>query len=234
MNIVFKLLACYYAIGIVAVAFLNARSLHAARRERWVKLATYIGITLSLLLSLAFAPVVAWCAAVAIALIGAWELGRLPGLQNRELWTGLGVYGVVAVAFCAFVAGAFSGPRPFGVYFIVLTFDGFSQIAGQLFGGPKVAPRISPGKTWSGLAGGLLMGVATAALLEGRLTPALVLSALTICLLAFAGDMLASAIKRRAGVKDFSRLIPGHGGVLDRFDSFLLTGAALETYFRLA
>lgn len=98
---------------------------------------------------------------------------------------------------------------------------------GRLLGGPKLAPKISPGKTWSGSAGGLLIGAGAGALLAlwmqeapGRAFAA----GLLLSLCAQAGDLLESAIKRKLGVKDSGRTIPGHGGLFDRLDGFLAAG----------
>jgi phosphatidate cytidylyltransferase len=94
-----------------------------------------------------------------------------------------------------------------------------AYLVGRVLGGAKMAPRISPGKTWSGAAGGLLIGGVCGALLIGSgrgIAAALLLS---IC--AQAGDLLESAIKRHLGVKDSGTTIPGHGGLFDRVDGFL-------------
>jgi phosphatidate cytidylyltransferase len=97
--------------------------------------------------------------------------------------------------------------------------------------GPRLAPTISPGKTWSGLGGGLigasLASVVMAwALGSERLAYAAGLGA-GFAVMAQLGDLAESILKRRAGVKDSGSLIPGHGGVLDRVDGFLLTAPAL-------
>ena len=95
-----------------------------------------------------------------------------------------------------------------------------------------MAPAISPAKTWEGAAGGLLAGAAAAAvavvLLD--LAPGLAAGsaiALGLPVAGEVGDLLESAIKRRIHVKDMSALLPGHGGLLDRLDSLLLTGPTL-------
>jgi phosphatidate cytidylyltransferase len=99
-----------------------------------------------------------------------------------------------------------------------------AYLAGRLLGGPKLAPRISPGKTWAGSIGGLLIaasvGSVLAGLLEGTWVAAFAAGAL-LSFVAQAGDLLESAIKRKLGVKDSGRTIPGHGGLFDRLDGFL-------------
>ena len=95
--------------------------------------------------------------------------------------------------------------------------------AGRTIGGPKLAPKISPAKTWSGLIG----GIALAWLLAGALWNAeglprhLMLATPLLAILAQGGDLFESAIKRRAGVKDSGTILPGHGGVLDRLDGLV-------------
>lgn len=96
---------------------------------------------------------------------------------------------------------------------------------GRLFGGPRLAPRWSPGKTWSGLLGGAacaaLAGWATAGLLGlSSVLPLVVVSA-GLAIIEQFGDLAESVAKRRFGVKDSSALIPGHGGLLDRLDGLL-------------
>lgn len=108
---------------------------------------------------------------------------------------------------------------------VVWATDIFAYAAGRTIGGPKLAPSISPGKTWAGLAGGmagaLVVGLATGFVLGGG--PGFILPLLSVMLAvaAQAGDLFESALKRRAGVKDSSRLIPGHGGILDRVDGLV-------------
>lgn len=226
------LLCAYYVVGIAAIAVINAHKKDAAVRERWIKLGMYLIITGTLILLLSFAPLLAIGVAAGIILTGFYELYRLRCLAGlQRLWI-VGLYSVIAALFLSFIMRSRFGPVPCIAYMIVLSFDGFSQIFGQLLGGRKIAPRISPAKTGSGFAGGLLIGIATGAFLYASVSAISLLIALAICLFAFTGDLFASAIKRRAGVKDYSSLIPGHGGVLDRFDSFLFAGAMLEFYFR--
>jgi phosphatidate cytidylyltransferase len=102
-------------------------------------------------------------------------------------------------------------------------------MVGRLVGGPKLAPAVSPGKTWSGACGGLvaaaLVGVAAAKLAGGAPRAALI-SAAALGVVAQAGDLLESALKRHFGVKDSGHLIPGHGGLLDRLDAVLLAAPA--------
>ncbi len=103
---------------------------------------------------------------------------------------------------------------------VIWATDTGAYLAGRVVGGAKLAPRISPGKTWSGACGGLAAAAIAGWLLAGLDLRALPV-ALALSLLAQAGDLLESAIKRKLGVKDSGRTIPGHGGLFDRLDGFL-------------
>jgi phosphatidate cytidylyltransferase len=120
---------------------------------------------------------------------------------------------------------------------VVWTADIAAYLVGRMVGGPKLWPAVSPGKTWSGSIGGLigasvvgaLVAVVAGAPAPGRAAAA----ALVVALVSQAGDLLESAAKRRRGVKDSGRLIPGHGGLLDRLDS-LLAAAPVAALLALA
>lgn len=119
------------------------------------------------------------------------------------------------------------------ILFVMLTVwaaDSLAYFAGRIIGGPKLAPRISPKKTWAGL-GGAMAGSALAALAVGMAMglPGLLVLVVVAALLAVveqAGDLFKSAMKRHYGVKDSGRLIPGHGGVIDRVDGLVAVAAA--------
>jgi phosphatidate cytidylyltransferase len=112
------------------------------------------------------------------------------------------------------------------VVVVVLT-DVAGYFAGRAFGGPKLWPRVSPSKTWSGTLAGWAAAAATGAAFSTATGAgvALVGVSVAVSMASQIGDITESAIKRRAGVKDSSALIPGHGGLMDRFDGML--GAAL-------
>ncbi len=108
--------------------------------------------------------------------------------------------------------------------------DIFAFFCGRAIGGVLLWPRVSPNKTWAGAIGGLAGGVAAGVAVAyasgiGKLGMAAVM-ALLLSVLAQAGDLFESAVKRRFGAKDASRLIPGHGGLMDRLDGFLVAAFA--------
>ena len=121
------------------------------------------------------------------------------------------------------------------VFAIVWAGDIAAYIVGKRFGQHKIAPSISPGKSWEGLAGSVIVSAIVAASL-GHVAPVphAILGAL-FAILGLGGDLFESALKRRAGVKDSGTLIPGHGGLFDRVDALLPCAifAALALYIRL-
>lgn len=105
---------------------------------------------------------------------------------------------------------------------VVVATDVAGYFVGRVVGGPKFWPKVSPKKTWSGTAGGWVAAGIVGAFFGG---PAVIALSLAASFCSQMGDAAESAIKRRTGVKDSSNLIPGHGGLLDRFDGMM--GAAL-------
>lgn len=143
--------------------------------------------------------------------VGAAALAMMQVRINYDMWT---------------VLAAFLAP--------VIAVDVGAYFAGRAIGGPKIAPSISPSKTWAGLIGGALAASAITIGIEvldiGPTTAPgytlasiglALLSGFLIAIMAQSGDFFESWMKRRAGVKDSSSLIPGHGGVFDRLDGFI-------------
>ena len=122
----------------------------------------------------------------------------------------------------------------------VWAIDICAYFAGRFFGGPKLAPRISPKKTWAGLIGGMAGAVAVAVVtsiwIGSGSAAILAVIAVALTVLEQAGDFAESALKRRAGVKDSGTLIPGHGGILDRVDGLVAVtlGAAVLAFLNNA
>ena len=112
------------------------------------------------------------------------------------------------------------------MFLTVAATDSYAQLWGKLLGRKKLCPHLSPGKTVEGMIGGIGTAVVCSGLLSWLLSlysfPASLIPGGIVALSAIAGDLLFSAIKRGLEIKDFSGLIPGHGGVLDRFDSLII------------
>jgi phosphatidate cytidylyltransferase len=144
-----------------------------------------------------------------LILLGAWL--AVVQLQMQSAW-------LIVWLLCVI------GAADIGAYF-----------TGRGIGGPKLAARISPGKTWSGAVGGVLAALLVAPLaayglpapLVSLSAPMLALVGVGLAVVSIGGDLFISLLKRQAGLKDSSDLLPGHGGLLDRLDSL---GAALPFF----
>jgi phosphatidate cytidylyltransferase len=160
-----------------------------------------------------------------------WTAARMRGPDRPQQpagWLAAGVLyiGIAGIALIELRHDNYAGrANVLFLFLVVWASDIGAYMAGRAFGGPRLAPAVSPNKTWSGAAGGLasaiIVGVAAAALLApGGASRAAAVAAM-LGVMAQAGDLLESWIKRRFDVKDTSSLIPGHGGLLDRLDGVI-------------
>lgn len=150
---------------------------------------------------------------------------------SSVVWRAAGyVFAILYVGAASITLASLPVAVVLGVIAVVVATDTGAYFSGRAIGGPRIAPAISPSKTWAGLGGGMLAaGMVTAGTFAwntGELTmrPMLVIAfaiGAGMAVVAQAGDFLESWLKRRAGVKDSSSLIPGHGGVFDRVDGLL-------------
>ncbi len=178
-------------------------------------------------------------AAVGLIMAATWScflLHKKAKLASDPWWSAAGVY---YAGFPAIALIAIRQDQDYGFYAILYLFlvvwsaDTGAFFIGRLVGGPKLAPTISPNKTWSGLFGGALAagaaGIAFAVWLGKTSVPSLSILSVFLALVAQGGDLGESFLKRAFGVKNSSGLIPGHGGVLDRLDGlvFAAMGAGL-------
>ena len=154
---------------------------------------------------------------------GIAALALLYTLLSRRLTLGWGFLYIALPSFALVVLNWAWFELVFWLMLVTWATDIFAYFAGRSIGGPKLAPKISPNKTWAGLIGGLAGAAAIgfgAAWLLGIGEPFLWLGG-AMGLLAQLGDLYESRVKRRLGVKDSGTLLPGHGGVLDRLDGLL-------------
>jgi phosphatidate cytidylyltransferase len=144
------------------------------------------------------------------------------GVRTGEtLWLGAAGFAVLVPAGLAMTALA-----PLEVLLalvLVWIADTAAYFVGRAWGRRKLAPAISPGKTWEGAIGGMVGAAAYAIIcanfIQGIAWPALPAAAILLAMVSIVGDLFESAAKRQAGVKDSGTLLPGHGGILDRIDS---------------
>ncbi|WP_319531698.1 phosphatidate cytidylyltransferase [uncultured Cohaesibacter sp.] len=178
----------------------------------------------------------AWQASLIIPLIGAGFLFFARCSYPYARWCASGILYAAAFGFSA-IALRLDEANGFAAIIILFAIvwgtDVAAYFVGKSLGGPKLWPRVSPKKTWSGSVGGLVVGVAFATLvafvLDVKLSLFLVLMLAFLSILSQLGDLAESHMKRLFNVKDSGTLIPGHGGVMDRVDGlvFAMVAAAV-------
>ncbi len=161
---------------------------------------------------------------VALAMLGVATLAS----KVRRFWCAAGLIYAAALQIASVLLRNDPGWGFAAVMFlfaIVWATDIGAYFAGRALGGPKLMPRVSPGKTWSGAVGGtaagIIAGVATAHLAGAGNLVVIGIIAFVLSAVAQAGDLLESAVKRQFHAKDASTWLPGHGGLMDRLDGFL-------------
>lgn len=222
----------YFLTGAFIIGFTHKYRI-ADRKKRqadWLKYFTYLGIVNILFAGIYFNRLYFHYLCILIIFISFGEILRLT-VSTGKLLQGI-------AALCFFSIGYFGLYKfsqsdrniLFYALFLVTVFDAFSQLTGQLIGKRALIPSVSPSKTLEGLAGGILFTMLTSVLLRdlrgNGISEAIVIG-FGVAAFAFLGDISASRIKRIFGVKDFSNLIPGHGGFTDRFDSLVFSGLFL-------
>jgi phosphatidate cytidylyltransferase len=193
----------------------------------------------------------AFVAAIGLGVLWEWwtlVCGFVRTTAGRVLWliVGLVYIGIAAGLIAILGNNNVTGTSAFGGFVLpilgaVVATDVFAYFAGRTFGGPKIAPLISPSKTWSGLIGGiagasLLTYFAFAAFLLDYMNPVFESIGIgaAIAITAQSGDFFESWMKRRAMVKDSGKLIPGHGGLFDRLDGLLAVSFVIGLYIVIA
>jgi phosphatidate cytidylyltransferase len=226
-----------FIIGAAAMHVALRHSKPPERKARRLKYATYFLIThFMLLAACAHRPVFLVVIAVltasgSVELMNATAQRRPP--RSVAALMAFGLYFAASTGTILFAANSSPGALVF-VYLIICILDAYSQITGQLIGAHRahgLAPSISPQKTIEGAAGGALCAILTALVFRdfaglgytGALECGILLSCAGIL-----GDLLASRYKRLCGIKDYSKLLPGQGGIIDRFNSFF---AAAPVFF---
>jgi phosphatidate cytidylyltransferase len=172
-------------------------------------------------------------AAVAMIFAGALGCGFLAnGNERAQLWCGLGLFYAALVFIPATLLRAdpkFGFLAIIWLYAVVWLTDIGGYFCGRFIGGPKLAPAISPKKTWSGAIGGTFFGVLGGALVatlaNAEFAVMAIVIALIVSMFSQAGDIFESFVKRKFDKKDSSGILPGHGGVMDRVDGFIAASA---------
>jgi phosphatidate cytidylyltransferase len=232
----FMTLASVETFAILVVLFISAMA------WEWGRLVRSRGFDLAFGAQLAATWLASWAAvdgsliyALAAIAVGAALalILRLIHDEPREAWWSAGgvFYGGLPAIALIWLRGdpAFGLLAVLYLFAVVWTTDTAAYGFGRWLGGPKLAPRISPKKTWAGLLGGTISAAAVGAAFGWGAGLPLAWTAALGAVLAFVsqmGDLGESGVKRSFGIKDSSRLIPGHGGVLDRIDGLIFAAIA--------
>lgn len=233
--------------GAAAAALAVAAAEFQHLRSAWVSAASIACATIAGGMALAarqwgVEPVIVVAAVAGVTVVAAGALWYAQRDQTAEplAWVALGVLYVGALGATLVLLRELPNGRDWVYMALLSTFavDTSAYVTGRTIGRHKLAPRISPKKTWEGFFGGWAAGFAAAVSLNYGLglrvdAADIVLIAVALPVAAAAGDLVESAVKRWTGVKDASELIPGHGGVLDRLDSVLFTFPLVYVVARL-
>ena len=162
-------------------------------------------------------------------------------IENIALTFLAAIYVAVPFSLLAFMAfdnhGNFSGNIILGLFIIIWVYDTGAYISGMIWGKHKMFPRVSPKKSWEGAIGGLLCALVASLLIHDFWHPftvyhRLIIAVLTVIASTF-GDLTESLFKRSVDIKDSGSILPGHGGILDRFDSVFLAVPVVYFYMYL-
>ncbi|KQO78458.1 MAG: phosphatidate cytidylyltransferase [Methylobacteriaceae bacterium] len=223
----------FAGIWLIAGVVGAAEWLAMTRSEPLLPLLGLTGATLFGVLATALLGAPVWVPVLLLLAgsLGLFALGHGPG-RRKPIWGLLGGAVVALVPTLLRIDPEIGIVGPAWMFAVVWSTDSVAYFTGRLIGGPKLMPRVSPKKTWSGALGGLAAGIVggTVTVLIARSQGWDALPAVSLPLVAAlsglasilsqGGDLVESALKRRYGVKDSGRSIPGHGGVMDRLDGF--------------
>lgn len=174
--------------------------------------------------------------AVAVALLALWSKGTM---RERALTAGFLGFGALYLGLPIAAFDQLRARDPWLVVLLLATVwltDSGAFLVGSRWGRRRLAPEVSPNKSWEGAWGGLGLGLLAAAALSwwrlGAVEPTWLLAGLAVSVTGQLGDLVESMFKRSAGVKDSGSLLPGHGGMLDRLDSLIMAAPVLELLCR--
>lgn len=224
MKYFYLIVLIIFMVGGILISIINRDKDKETRKKSWIKYASYAIIVNAIIITILYKTDCFYYVAIAISIVGLMEILRAI-YRSRKLFVGISTLVVFLTLTVVFVLFSQSEQRILlFTYLVVTIFDAFSQLSGQLFGKTKLIPLISPNKTWEGLIGGLvstsLIAVLFAEIIGFSIIKTIALS-IIISIFALSGDLLASFSKRKFNIKDFSNLLPGQGGFLDRFDSLI-------------
>ncbi len=237
----------WFTFWMTAVAILCGIEFYRMASHHKIQPITYLGILVIVLLVVSphypDTTIKPFLITLAIIVSLIWLLFRSPKEQafDNWAWTMAGIlYIGWTISYWIDLRSLEAGGKwVFWILFTTIANDTSAYFIGRAWGKYSLATAISPNKTWEGAIGGLLAGVLISLIfsllfsLPVNYWQAALLGCI-ISILAQLGDLVESLLKRNAGVKDSGKLFPGHGGILDRMDSFIFTGVAVYYYITIA
>lgn len=225
-----------FAIAIGLAIFYEWTTLSATKQNIVTRLSGWLWLVFAALLLIAGYP--------ALLLFGVLLFGSLilliMGWQTGRAWAACGlIYAGVPMVCLALLRGDSAAGLIAIIYLFALVWatDIFAYFTGRSLGGPKLAPRFSPNKTWSGAIGGVVAAIVAAAVVSyfsfGYWKLSLIYLAGALSVASQVGDLSESWVKRQFGAKDSGRLLPGHGGVMDRVDGLIFAAVLLYLFSAL-
>jgi phosphatidate cytidylyltransferase len=182
-----------------------------------------------------------WNPALLLVPLGLWTI---IAFQRSYIYSGtLSLLWLAVPLTCFFALGwtgenrAYESTVPLAVISLIWVNDTFAYVTGSLLGRHKMAPQLSPGKSWEGFAGGIIFTLAaswvTFKITGVYTTGTWVILAILTSSLSLMGDLFESGLKRKKAVKNTGEILPGHGGILDRFDSLLFVAPGILIFLAL-
>jgi phosphatidate cytidylyltransferase len=231
MTTLIYILLSFFVFGGFLLFLINRKKSALEKRQSLIKYFSYFFIVAFILISIQFFPKKIIYLFLIILMIGCYELIKtvLKSEEKHLIFFTLSIIIYFFLGFCFLKFSTLKQETIQFTYLIVIVFDAFSQVIGQLFGKVKLFPKISPNKTIEGLIGGFVFVFLFTFLFNNSLITYInrLFFTLIVSISSLIGDFLASVYKRKYNIKDYSKLIPQHGGFLDRFDSFIFSGATI-------
>lgn len=216
-------------------------------QSRWLNMASLIGVLLYVFADFSPRDQYSLTGSMGLLFLLVWSLFLVRKEESKEQ-LGLIFLGVAYIGFPMHAVHnlLYIPNLLLGTFLLVWTSDTGAYLSGKLLGKRKIMPHVSPGKTWEGLLGGMILTAAVAYVLSiwtkdnnGNVVHFLnmsptkaILWGLGVAFFGTLGDLFESRLKREAGVKDSGQVLPGHGGILDRFDAFLFAGLYTQIIFQ--
>lgn len=225
MVMLFSFVESGFILGGCGMCAAAKRMNQGARADKWRKFKGYFVIVHVMLLATILGKAVLLPAIVISAVAGMFELVRASGkdlFRSSPITSFAATIYICATATTICFAIMVSTPTFAYLYLLICVLDAYSQICGQLWGKHKLAKRISPNKSIEGALGGTACTLVAAIVFRnfaGLHAVYSVIYGVLISLFGILGDLGASWYKRRCGIKDYSALLPGQGGIIDRFNS---------------